>query len=574
MSAAYAIGTSCLLQRAHTHTNNKFLSLAEQEDMRRLTAQLLGSCHLLARAAFHTHRSHRGLKLGLFLVWLSAVLFAALHHAFWRDEVRALSIALQGASFAEMLESLHGEGHPALWYVLLRTAYVVFASPVVLPVIAIGVAFAAILLLVLRSPFSWWMIALILFGQIALYEYSVMARNYGISALLLFLIAACYPKHRDHGLLLGVLLALLANTNAPSVLLVGAFLLFWLIDIVSEHGTRWSPALKNFSFNVAVSAVGIAICFVTIYPTYNDAAMIRAADGQMLSPLASVLVVAVPFHALIMARVGEALGLSAMSVLVLQCLMSLIIYGSLLGLLRSRAAVISGLAALMALSVLFVTVFEGEYRHQALWLVYLVTLYWIMRDKGASTERRLSGRLESLVAIGSTCFVALVALQVPRGVLSVADAMLDHAPLSRSRDLAELVSHRAELQDAIIIADPDFIVESLPYYIPNRTYLMREQRFGNVVRFTQNARLSLSLDEVLATAVKLRTESGRPVLILLNQKLDPSDPARRYREGYDWEFLTTPEQVRGFLASTRLLARFGPAKEEDESFDVYLYDRL
>jgi hypothetical protein len=101
---------------------------------------------------------------------------------------------------------------------------------------------------------------------------------------------------------------------------------------------------------------------------------------------------------------------------------------------------------------------------------------------------------------------------------------------------------------------------------------MREERFGRVVRFTKNARLCLNLDDILATARKLRVESGKPVLILLAQRLDPARPTQLHNEGYNWQLHTTPEQVRGFLTSTQLLARFALAKK-DESFDVYLFDR-
>src|SRR5262249_3097672 len=175
--------------------------------------------------------------------------------------------------------------HPALWYLLLRGAYFIVGSPTILPLVSITIAAAAALLLVLRSPFRWWMIALLLSSNFLLFEYSVMARNYGISVLLLFTIANYYPCYRDRGVLLGILLAILANTNAHSVLLVGAFLLFWLIDIVYEYGIRWTPALRIFLLNVAVSAVGIAACFATIYPTYNDAIFEAVPEGASLLKL-------------------------------------------------------------------------------------------------------------------------------------------------------------------------------------------------------------------------------------------------------------------------------------------------
>src|SRR6476646_1440224 len=208
----------------------------------------------------------QGIKLGLFALWLGLGLVMAYHPAFWRDEVRALSIALQGENVVAMLKSLRGEGHPALWYLLLRAAYFVVGSPVVLPFISISIAAAAALLLVLRSPFRWWMVALLLMSSFLVFEYSVMARNYGISVLLLFLLANYYPHYRNRGIVLGILLFLLANTNAHSVLLAGAFLLYWLLDILLEDGFRSKNSLRTFLVNAAIGAAGVAVCFATIYP--------------------------------------------------------------------------------------------------------------------------------------------------------------------------------------------------------------------------------------------------------------------------------------------------------------------
>ncbi len=145
------------------------------------------------------------------------------------------------------------------------------------------------------------------------------------------------------------------------------------------------------------------------------------------------------------------------------------------------------------------------------------------------------------------------------------------APFSRSRDLAALVAKHPELKDAVIVADPDYFVESLPYYMTNKTYLMREQKFGNITIFTRHARLRLSLDDILQDARKLRQETGKPVLILLQERLDPLKPETVHAEGFNWELVTTPEQVRAFQQSTRLVESFARALG-DESYDVYVLD--
>ena len=100
-----------------------------------------------------------------------------------------------------------------------------------------------------------------------------MARNFGIGVLILFVLAIAYPRCRGRGVALGALLFLLANCNVIATILAGAFLIFWFVEILEETGPRWSPAMANFALNAAIAAAGAALCFATVYPTFNDAAV-------------------------------------------------------------------------------------------------------------------------------------------------------------------------------------------------------------------------------------------------------------------------------------------------------------
>jgi hypothetical protein len=141
-------------------------------------------------------------------------------------------------------------------------------------------------------------------------------------------------------------------------------------------------------------------------------------------------------------------------------------------------------------------------------------------------------------------------------------------PASRARDLAELIE-RERLGDAILIGNPDVMLEPVRYYADNPIYLLREQRFGHIVRFTRNARLDLDPDMILADARALAARFRRPVVIVMHQRLDTADPPYRMQEQYAGTFTSTPESAARFLAGTRRLATFAPAGT-DESYDVYL----
>ncbi|MFD2578189.1 hypothetical protein ACFSTD_05315 [Novosphingobium colocasiae] len=204
-------------------------------------------------------------------MWVVLVGYLSIHHVFWRDEVRALSFAIQGDDLAQMFAKVRGDGHPLVWFLILRAGHAVIGSAI-LPVAAHAIAFASVVLLLWRSPFSLPTLALMVVSHVIAWEYAVMARNYGISMLLMFAFAALYPQWRARGLWLCVPLALLANTNAHSAAL--AWLLYgaWMLD-------RWQgwPLWRTWMLRLALPGavlLGLATlaCFLSIWPSINDAA--------------------------------------------------------------------------------------------------------------------------------------------------------------------------------------------------------------------------------------------------------------------------------------------------------------
>src|SRR5206468_5744344 len=101
------------------------------------------------------------------------------------------------SSVAEMLRNVHGEGHPALWYLILRGGHDLLPYREVLPIAGALIGIAAMAILAFLSPFRTIIIAAVLFSFYGAFEYVAMARNYGISALVMFALAAAYPRVRS-----------------------------------------------------------------------------------------------------------------------------------------------------------------------------------------------------------------------------------------------------------------------------------------------------------------------------------------------------------------------------------------
>jgi hypothetical protein len=509
---------------------------------------------LLAGSAV-TQRDRRD-RLILFLLWLALAIWLTVGHVFWRDEVRAFSLALSGSNVAEMLRNVHGEGHPALWYLILRGSHELFPYREVLPVAGALIGIAAMAILTFLSPFRTIIIAAVLFSFYGAFEYVAMARNYGISALVMFALAALYARVRD-SLWFGVILAILCNTNVPSCLLAAGFLLFRFVELLTD-GSR--PSRRDwlvFGGNALIAAVGAYLCFITVYPTFND---------QAVSPNYRHLTVGKILAGLFDPEIGFSHLAFGSDVPLPTDAMLLAI--SCLGFIRKPAALAASVAVLVALKLFFYFVYFSYYRHEVLYLIFLLSLFWMIAD-GAGGSWRARSWHDHAAFVGVAVFIGLLAIQTGR-VLNPIRMQITGVPFSRAADVGSLLK-RPELSKAIVMGDPDTMLEPMAYYSDNPIWFLRQQRFGKVVKLSKDARHQLSLIDILGDAERLHRETGRPVIFLSHVQLDQRRERNFAMMFYD-KTIIRPEDYKRFRAETRLVARLRPAMG-DEDYDVYVYPR-
>lgn len=495
-------------------------------------------------------------RIALFVGWLALAAWFCLTHVFWRDEVRAFSLALSGSNVIDMLRNVHGEGHPALWYLILRGGHDLFPYREVLPVAAALVGISAMAILTFCSPFRSAIVGIVLFSFYGAFEYVAVARNYGLSVLVMFAIAALYSRTRN-SLWFGLLVAILCNTNVPSCFLAAGFLLFRFVELLTE---KPSPARRDvliFIGNGLLAAVGAYLCFRTVYPTFNDAAV-----SSHLQHLDAAGVV----NALIDRTWGFShLGFNGFLPLPMDAILLAI---SCFGLVRKPAAIAAAVAALLALKLFFYFVYVSYYRHEVLYLMFLLSLFWLVAEDAGGTWQTTKLQ-EKAQFVGIAVFAALLVFQAARLIAPV-KAQFSGAPFSRAADVGRLLQ-RPELSNAIVMGDPDTMLEPLPYYANNPLWFVRQQRFGKVVRLANNARHELTLRDILADAESLHRQTGRPIVFLSHLELQTRQVIE-HRVMFNDATILRPEDVKRFRSSTRLIASLRPS-ESDEDYDVYVYPR-
>jgi hypothetical protein len=508
----------------------------------------------------------------IFAAWGAIVAVGQLHHAFWRDEVRALSLALDADNLLSIPATIHGEGHPALWYLLLRAFYDIFNTQAVLPLVSILIAAAAVIIFLWQAPFSTWWKALFVLSAIPAYEYSVMARNYGIAMLLMFMYAAVYTGQRRSPFWLSLILFLLAQTNVIANLLIPFYLFIWLSDWWRARQIGLVPAdrLLWIFFAAVISFAGMLAAFATVYPTSHDLMLSTYPDNllEILSGMGSAILQPGRFYCgppiSVWGPICPTGGPLA------QTVTTAVLYFAVAGLAVRVPLLVSALGGLWATTLFFRFVYPGDYRHQAIWVVFLITLYWFEFARQSRSPQEASRSIKFRLFLLSFYGVLATTLVLHTGIRKVYSDIATE--ISKSRAVGNLLQ-TTELKKAVILAEPEQIAEAIPYYADDDIYLLREGKFGKVATWSSHTSvLNLTLDDILVTARDLKNKTGRPVLILLEYPVTVIEP-RQIREFAStftgmWRFRYDGDEARAFLAATRKLPLGPRARLED--FDAYL----
>jgi hypothetical protein len=222
------------------------------------------------------------------------------------------------------------------------------------------------------------------------------------------------------------------------------------------------------------------------------------------------------------------------------------------------------LAAFLGLGFFFSFGFEGDLRHKGLLLVLFVTLYWLSLDAGQGRPGTMATRFETLaflaiwplVLLWNDAFALFKVRSDIRNELSSVPAF--------GRWLSDHPDHLG----SIVLGEPDYLLEALPYYAPQRIYIPREARFGKWVRFTTESKAVLGLGELLDVAQELSRREHRQVLIALGLPAAEFGRTSSYRHSYNKVLEWTPAEWDRFRRATKQVAGYW-SPTTDENFDIY-----
>jgi hypothetical protein len=505
-------------------------------------------------------------------VWLSFGAFVALtttvatRHEMWRDEVRAYSVATRAPSWSALASSLHQEGHPILWYAILRVAYGITHSPLVLPVAALLIGAIAAFLILRFAPFPFWVRLLAVFGVFLGYEYSVVARNYGIGVVFMVLACIAFPSRHERPIPLAFALALLANTSVHAAFASLIIAAVWLMDLFDPTVRRslLRPA-AGAAFAIVLAGVVLALMTARASPDMAFAfSPSHLQPGQVARALISD-----PGRSLRgvmdsgITAAGELpwnrIGLDPATVSRVFADIAILSLGWALR--KNKACLAGMLLAIAGFAVIFRLVYPGALRHEGIMTFLLISLAWI-----ALSSRKATIADRRTVAFGLLPLLVTQTLALP---LAVRRDFLH--PASASKAFGALIRQTPRYRNAIVMGEPDYMMESVLYYAPNRVYMPRQGEYHHRVLFDQGARrrLDFHLGTLVTLADSLGCASGQPVLLAIAYPRLLTDTAGEAHPAYRGTLFrwNGAERARLF-ARGKLVAQF-TGSITDESYSVF-----
>lgn len=185
-------------------------------------------------------------------------------HEPWRDEGQAWVIARDSPSVTSLLHLLGYEGHPALWYFVLFPLAKLGLPYFSMAIIHFLLILSAVIVFVSYAPFSKLQKTLFVFGYYMFYEYNIIARNYALSVLVLFLIAHKYKERFQKPISYSLLILLIANTNVHS--LIFAIVLSGVYIFEANFRKNIKLPTKEYLVPFFIMLIGIFVSIYLLWP--------------------------------------------------------------------------------------------------------------------------------------------------------------------------------------------------------------------------------------------------------------------------------------------------------------------
>ncbi|HAC66333.1 MAG TPA: hypothetical protein DCF68_23060 [Cyanothece sp. UBA12306] len=483
---------------------------------------------IIKKFNFIIHRHFNTLLItGVAIITLVAIL----NHAMWRDEVNGWLIARDSISWQNFLYNINYEGHPILWYLFLLALNNFTHNPLAMQIFHWFIATGSLVIFILYSPFTKQQKLLFSLGYLPLYEYTVISRNYSLGTLAVFLFCTCFNTRYKSYILLSIILAFMANTNAYCLMISMALGLTLLVEYFTQNSLQLTVKSNQKDIIIAwvIFGLGISLAILMLIPPSDSTLQGGASQwflefdwnrlNQSLTRVwRSYILVLIPSD-------NKPLDLQFFAILSL----GLLGFVSTLLIKKPIALFFYLIASFQFLAFTYLK-FLGSQRHYGHLYIILIASFWIesyypnsqlIIEKIACLPQKIPKiwvKWLKFVRLNQTNFLMMILfLQLIAGMVAFSRDLL--TPYSASRDTANFIKDN-NLASGIIVGSEDFTISPISGYLNQKIYYPETQDLGSYVLFNQQRKIVndyailLQIDQLINS-----NKTTKNVLLILNRQL-------------------------------------------------------
>lgn len=478
----------------------------------------------------------------LFLIFAALGAANILSHDLWRDEFQAFLIARESLSVPDLFERASYEGHPPLWFLALFAITRLTPDPFYMQLFHYLLACAAVFVL-LRLPVAGWQKYLMSFGYFAVYEYLAISRNYASGFLLCALLLKLLLERPRSYPLISIALFALSFTSVYGMMLAVFTAFYLLMEAVSAGPSSWArPGPAEAAALGSVVAAGLALSAALVIPP-PDCAVETAGwfSSFDFTRLARVVTSIWKSYVPIPEISPHFWDTHLLESRPLRVLVSLGILGASLALFFPKRNIFLlygfGTFSLLAFSYLK---FPGYLRHHG--HLYILFMMCLVLANQAGSNLPGGPRLLRRAARG---FVAsILILQAIAG--ATASVLSWGEPFSAAKSVAGYIKAQG-MEDYFIMGDRDFALTTISGHLGKPLFHAASGKFATYVTWNSERLRRFEPREIVEYADRMRSETGRKVLLILNYPL--------------------PEGEEGNLVKLR---EFTQSVKKDEKYFLYM----
>jgi hypothetical protein len=446
------------------------------------------------------------LTVFLILLYSTINIVLLLHHEPWEDEAHAWLVA-RDLDIISIFKQMAYDGTPALWYMFL----VPFAKTG-LPYISefilhLMIAVAAVTVFILYAPFSKLTKILFIFSYFMAYEYSIIARSYCLSILLLFLIATLYGKRFEHPLWYSFLIFLLFNTNAHSFFIASS-----LTILFAWESYRNKVHSSNGKISLFIMLLGGLLSFLQLLPRTDSINYGLLIGPSYLMPFVAIANAFFPWHSAFFMQGDQRLAMIIVAIL--------IFFIIVLSIGKKPIILFILLLSFSGLFYIFTFTYPGSLRHHGFILIMLLVALWISRYYSDSQNKLFEGisLRNNLLRISTALINICLALSL---IYSLKVQLQEYNHIfSGAKEMADFIKRNNF--DNIIVAHPSPQASALlPYLDKQKFWYAGIEDFGTFVPYNNKILDSrgISNSEVISRMKNAFPDQSK-ILLLLGSPLN------------------------------------------------------